>query len=245
MKNEKTAIVIPARFKSSRLEGKPLLMVNGKPVIQYVYERALEVSNTDTVIVATDDEKIFETAKKFGADVEMTSNLHKSGSDRIAEVAKRHDDFEYIINLQGDEPLFDVKSVETLIEVIKSSDQASIATMVRPIFFFFEFSNPNVVKCVFDLDNFALYFSRSLVPYPRNVEYSRFFAHIGIYAYKREALLNMTSLSQSPLEKAESLEQLRALENGMKIKVLETSKVSIGIDTKEDFEKFKQLLEAK
>ncbi len=238
---KKVAIIIPARYNSSRLNGKPLLEVEGKTIIQYVYERALMVKNADVVIVATDDKRIYNKCVEFGANVEMTSETHKSGSDRIGEVAKRHEDFEYIINLQGDEPLINVGDVERIIEVLKK-EECQMATLVREIKDKEEINNPNVVKCVFDKNNNAVYFSRFPIPYPRNEEFAKYFAHIGIYGYRKKSLFLMIESKQSELEKAESLEQLRAFDLNFKIKVIQTDRKSVGIDTLEDFNNFKELV---
>lgn len=242
---KQTAIIIPARYGSSRLEGKPLLKANGKPIIQWVWEKASKVPLVDRVIVATDDERIFNACKEFGAEVEMTSTEHKSGSDRIAEVASRHPEIGYIINLQGDEPLIEQSNIELVIKGVKFDEQADISTLVREIKDEDEVNNPNLVKCVFGLNGYAMYFSRSKIPYERNVNRGewKFYGHLGIYGYKREALFKMTGLPQAPYEKAESLEQLRALQNGMKIKVAVVDNVPVGIDTIEDFEKFKAMVE--
>ena len=242
---KQTAIIIPARYGSSRLEGKPLLKANGKPIIQWVWEKASKVPLVDRVIVATDDERIFNACKEFGAEVEMTSTEHKSGSDRIAEVASRHLEIGYIINLQGDEPLIEQSNIELVIKGVKFDEQADISTLLREIKDEDEVNNPNLVKCVFDLNGYAMYFSRSKIPYERNVNKGewKFYGHLGIYGYKREALFKMTGLAHAPYEKAESLEQLRALQNGMKIKVAVVDNVPVGIDTIEDFEKFKAMVE--
>ncbi len=243
MNNTKqTAIIIPARYGSSRLEGKPLLEACGKPIIQWVWEKAIKTPLVDRVIVATDDERIFNACKKFGAEVEMTSTEHKSGSDRIAEVARRHPEIGYIINLQGDEPLIEQENIELVIKGVKFDEKADISTLVREIKDEDEVNNPNLVKCVFDFNNYAMYFSRSKIPFERNVGKSKFYGHLGIYGYKAEALFKMTELPQAPYEMAESLEQLRALQNGMKIKVDIVKNVPVGIDTQEDFEKFKAMV---
>ena len=238
-----TTIIIPARYGSSRLEGKPLLVAGGKPVIQWVWEKASKVPLVDRVIIATDDERIFNACKAFGAEVEMTSTEHKSGSDRIAEVASRHPEIGYIINLQGDEPLIEQSNIELVIKGVKFDEKADISTLVREIKEEDEVNNPNLVKCVFDFDGYAMYFSRSKIPFERNIGKSKFYGHLGIYGYKREALFKMTKLPQAPYEMAESLEQLRALQNGMKIKVAIVDNVPVGIDTIEDFEKFKAMVE--
>ena len=240
---EQTAIIIPARYGSSRLEGKPLLEACGKPIIQWVWEKASKVPLVDRVIIATDDDRIFNACQKFGAEVEMTSNTHKSGSDRIAEVASRHPEIKYIINLQGDEPLIEQENIELVIKGVKFDEQADISTLVREINEEDEANNPNLVKCVFDKNNYAMYFSRSKIPYERNVGKSKIYGHLGIYGYKKEALFKMTQLSQSTYEMAESLEQLRALQEGMKIKIAIVNNVPVGIDTIEDFEKFKRMVE--
>ena len=238
----KTAIIIPARYGSSRLEGKPLIEVNGKPVIQWVYEKAKQAKLADIIIVATDDERIFNAVKAFGGEVEMTSADHKCGSDRIREVVERHPEISYIVNLQGDEPLIKPESIDAVAKNVQEDEKADISTLIRVLKDKEEIENPNLVKCVIDNNGFALYFYRSKIPYERNTGVATFYGHLGIYGYKREALLKMTSLPQTPLEKTESLEQLRALENGMKIKTSIVDFVPVGIDTREDLEKFKQII---
>lgn len=240
---KQTAIIIPARYGSSRLEGKPLLKAGGKYIIQWVWEKASKCNRIDRVIVATDDERIYNACKEFGAEVEITSVNHKSGSDRIAEVASRHPEIEYIINVQGDEPLIEEANIELVRKGVVEDDSADISTLVRLIEDENEVNNPNLVKCIFDVNNYAMYFSRSKIPYERNKGKSKFYGHLGIYGYKREALFRMTSLPQTSYEMAESLEQLRALQNGMKIKIAIVDNVPVGIDTMEDFEKFKALVD--
>ena len=240
----KTAIIIPARYGSSRLEGKPLLKVAGKSVIQWVYEKAKASKYADMIIVATDDERIYNEVKSFGGEVEMTSVDHKCGSDRIMELVSRHPEIAYICNLQGDEPLIKPESIDKINKNVKEDEQADISTLIRVLTDDEEINNPNLVKCVIDKNNFALYFSRSKIPFERNTGIAKFYGHLGIYGYKRAALEAMTTLEQTPLEKTESLEQLRALENGMKIKTSIVDFVPVGIDTREDLEKFKQIIEA-
>lgn len=239
---DKTAIIIPARYGSSRLEGKPLLKVAGKPVIQWVYEKALQAKSADMVIVATDDKRIYDCVADFGGVAEMTSVNHKCGSDRIMEVVSRHPEISYICNLQGDEPLIEPDSIDAVIKNVQTDDKADISTLIREITPK-DAENPNLVKCVIDKNGFALYFSRSKIPYERNVGIATFYGHIGIYGYKRAALETMTNLIQTPLERTESLEQLRALENGMKIKTSVVDFVPVGIDTKDDLEKFRAIVE--
>ena len=241
----KTAIIIPARYGSSRLEGKPLIEVLGKPIIQWVYEKAKMAKLADIIIVATDDERIYNAVKNFGGNVEMTSVNHKCGSDRIREVVERHPEISYIVNLQGDEPLIEPASIDEVIKHVKNDETTDISTLVRLLSDENEINNPNLVKCVRDLNGFALYFSRSKIPYERNCGIAEFWGHLGIYGYKRNALLKMTSLPQSPLERTESLEQLRALENGMRIKTSVVDFVPVGIDTADDLEKFKSIVASK
>ncbi len=236
----KTAIIIPSRYASTRLHAKPLIEVEGKPIIQWVYEKASAVKQADEVIVATDHEEIYNCVKSFGGHVEMTREDHKCGSDRIAEVAQRHPEMDYIVNLQGDEPMITPESIDSVITALKTGENADIATLLRVIDDEKEVENPNLVKCVIDNNNFALYFSRSKIPYERNFGEAVFYGHIGLYGYKREALFKMTSLPQTMLEKTESLEQLRALQSGMRIITSIVNFKPIGIDTKEDVEEFKK-----
>lgn len=240
---KKIAIVIPARYASTRLPAKPLLEVKGKPIIQYVYEAAKKSTLAQEVIVATDDERIKSAVEAFGGICEMTREDHKCGSDRIAEVANRHDDFDYILNLQGDEPQITPEVIDMAIKALIDDEAVDISTLVRKITSKEQIENPNCVKCVFDKNFNALYFSRCPIPYERNANEADYYAHIGIYGYKKSSLIKMTQLNQTPLEKQESLEQLRALENGMKIKVAITTLNPTGIDTIEDYEKFKKLIE--
>lgn len=240
----KTAIIIPARYGSSRLEGKPLIVVCGKPIIQWVYEKAQQSKLADIIIVATDDQRIYDAVKSFGGNVEMTSPEHKCGSDRIKEVVMRHPEISYVVNLQGDEPLIKPESIDAVAKNVKEDKLADISTLIRKITPE-EAENPNLVKCVVDNLGFAMYFSRSKIPFERNVGKSDFYGHLGIYGYKREALIKMTELPQSSYEMSESLEQLRALQNGMKIKTSVVDFIPVGIDTIEDLEKFKSIISVK
>lgn len=242
MQSNKTAIIIPARYGSTRLPGKPLIKIKNKTIIEWVYEKASQSKFADKVIVATDDVRIFNAVKEFGGIVEMTSSGHQSGSDRIAEIIRKNPDIEIAVNVQGDEPLITPESIDEAIKLLKYDDKAEISTLIREVTEEEEINNPNIVKVVFDNNNYALYFSRSPIPYERNRNITKIYAHIGLYAYRRNSLIKMTELSQSSLEKAESLEQLRALQNGMKIKVIPVNYKPIGIDTPEDLEKFKSYL---
>jgi len=236
------AIIIPARYASTRLPGKPLIEVNGKSIIQWVYEKAKGSKLADKVIVATDDTRIFDEVKAFGGEVMMTSPHHNSGSDRIFEVMSANPEIEIAVNVQGDEPLITPESIDEAINALLSDKTADISTLAREIDAEEEVSNPNVVKVVFDNNQNALYFSRSPIPYIRNKNESKTYAHIGLYAYRKEALTKMTNLPQSSLELTESLEQLRALQNGMKIKTQIVDYKPIGIDTPEDVEEFKKIV---
>ena len=237
----KTAIIIPARYGSSRLEGKPLIKVQDKPIIQWVYEKAQQAKLADIIIVATDDQRIYDAVRSFGGNVEMTSTEHKCGSDRIKEVVMRHPDISYIVNLQGDEPLIKPESIDEVIKNVKDHVSPDISTLIRKISSE-DAENPNLVKCVIDKFGYAMYFSRAKIPFERNLGKSDFYGHLGIYGYKRESLIKMTELPQSSYEQAESLEQLRALQNGMRIKTSIVDFVPVGIDTAEDLEKFKNIV---
>lgn len=237
-----TAIIIPARYGSSRLKGKPLIEVHNKPIIQWVWEKAVKATLADRVIVATDNEEIYNTALMFGAEAEMTLDTHSSGSDRIAEVAERHPEFEFIVNLQGDEPLIRPDDIDEVIKGVKDNEKADISTLIRILTDKKEIENPNLVKCVVDNNGYALYFSRSKIPFERNEGHAKFYGHLGIYGYKRDALFKMTQTPQSSLELAESLEQLRVLQSGMRIKTSVVDSIPVGIDTVEDLEKFKKIM---
>ncbi|MBP7211939.1 3-deoxy-manno-octulosonate cytidylyltransferase [bacterium] len=238
-----TAIIIPARYGSSRLKGKPLIRVYDKPIIQWVFENAVKSNFADRVIIATDNEDIYNEAMLFGAEVEMTSDAHRSGSDRIAEVVERHPEISHIVNLQGDEPLITSESIDLVIKDVRDNDEADISTLIRVLKDKKDIDGPNCVKCVVDNNGFALYFSRSKIPYERNEGYAKIYGHLGIYGYTRDALLKMTQMEQSTLELAESLEQLRALQAGMRIKTSVVDFTPVGIDTASDVEKFKKILE--
>ena len=228
--------VIPARYSSTRLPGKPLADIAGKPMIQRVYERAILAKRPFQVIVATDHELVYETVKSFGGKAMLTSIEHLTGTDRLAEVAERFPDVDLIINVQGDEPLIPPEIIDQLAGAFDEHPDLQMATMMTAMDES-EYNDPSAVKVVTDLQGYALYFSRSLVPFPRSVQGEVVYKHIGIYAYRRDFLLKYAKLSPTPLEKTESLEQLRALEHGYHIKVLKTDFKSIGVDTIEDLEK--------
>jgi len=234
--------VIPARYGSTRFEGKPLADIWGKPMIQYVYERAQRASILDDVIVATDDLRIKEAVERFGGKAAMTSPKHPTGTDRSGEVVKDLD-VNTVINIQGDEPLIDPKLIDEVGQPLLENPQIEMATLAHEITTKEKHMDPNVVKVVIDAQGFALYFSRSLIPYPRKTENLHAYEHIGIYAYRKNFLLDFIQLPPTPLEKTESLEQLRALENGYKIKVIITKKYTgLSVDTREDLAEVKAIV---
>jgi len=234
--------VIPVRFKSKRFPGKALVKLRDKPIIQWVFENAKR-AELDRLIIATDDKRIFKTAYSFGAEVWMTSPKHRSGTERVAEVAKRIE-AEVFINIQGDEPFLKPRMINLLVKNFIKDKKAEIATLITPIRKEEDLNNPNIVKVVFDRDGYALYFSRLPVPYPRDKDRKKipYFKHIGIYAYRKKALLKFVRLPLGNLERIENLEQLRALENGMRIKVIVTKDDSLGIDTVEDLRRAEEWL---
>lgn len=240
----KVLCVIPARYASTRLPGKPLSMIAGKPMIQHVYERACQAQMPDEVIVATDNELVEKAVTAFGGKAVMTSPDHPSGTDRLAEVALMYPDVDVIVNVQGDEPMIPPDVIDNLAKAFEADAELNMATM-KVVMDEADYDNPAAVKVVTDLNGYALYFSRSLMPYPRNKpDGYKVYKHVGIYAYRRNFLLKYAALQPTPLEKAESLEQLRALENGYKIKVLESAFKGIGVDTPEDLAAVNELFAA-
>lgn len=237
----KILCVIPARYASTRLPGKPLADIVGKPMIQHVYERSAQATIPQQVVVATDDEKVFQAVQQFGGKVVMTSSGHQTGTDRLAEVASKYAEVDVIINVQGDEPLIDPKVIDELAQEFLNDTALQMAS-VMSIMDTEDYQNPNAVKVVTDLNNNALYFSRSLLPYPRVAGKANVYKHIGIYAYKKDFLLKFAKLEPTPLEQSESLEQLRALENGYKIKMIKTKSKFIGVDSIEDLQTVNELL---
>jgi 3-deoxy-manno-octulosonate cytidylyltransferase (CMP-KDO synthetase) len=237
------AIVIPARYASSRLPGKPLLKATGKYLIQHVYEQACESKRANEIIVATDDTRIVAAVESFGGRVVLTRKDHPSGTDRVAEVA-RNLDVDVIVNLQGDEPLIDPASFDLLPDLLARDSEAELATLAVPIRSLEAYRSPHVVKVVCDRQGRAMYFSRSPIPYVRDGQADPakspqlFLQHLGLYAYRREALLQLAELPPDPLEEAEKLEQLRVLAMGWRIQVGVISHAGRGVDTPEDYERF-------
>jgi len=233
--------IIPARFASTRFPGKPLVDINGKTMIRRVYEQADKSAGVDRVVVATDDERIFEHVRAFGGTVMYTRSEHPSGTDRCAEVARKFPEASIILNIQGDEPFIQPQQIELLIQTLERSPRLSIATLAKKIDHQEDLFNPNVVKTVFSAKQGALYFSRQAIPFLRGVDPVNwlsspqgFYKHIGLYGFRRSALLRVARLHPTPLERAESLEQLRWLENGLRIAVGITDMETVGIDTPED-----------
>ena len=256
----KAVAIIPARYDSVRLPGKALLEIAGKPMICWVVERALAAASVARAIVATDDERILDAVKAAGYEAVMTRADHRSGTDRIAEVAASLDDAEFVVNVQGDEPLISPVTIEHAVEAIgeEGSDAPGIVTTWEPIESAADVLNPDIVKVVVDDRERAIYFSRSPVPYPRDAArrhgsvqaailnepalLTSFRKHTGLYVYRREVLLEFAGWPQSELERLESLEQLRALEHGVKIKAIKASTPSIGVDTVDDLERVRALM---
>jgi 3-deoxy-manno-octulosonate cytidylyltransferase (CMP-KDO synthetase) len=230
----KVLCVIPARYACTRLPGKPLALIAGKPMIQHVYERASRAAIPSEVVVATDSELVAEAVRNFGGKVMMTSPEHPSGTDRLAEVALSYGDADVIINVQGDEPMIPPEIIDRLAQAFEDNEDLNMATL-KTVMDEADYNNPNTVKVVTDQNGYALYFSRSLLPYPRNKTADfKVYKHVGIYAYRRSFLLSYAAYEPTPLEQIEGLEQLRVLENGERIKVLECKFKGIGIDTPED-----------
>lgn len=247
MNKLKVVVIIPARYASTRLPGKLILpevkAVTGKYIIEHVYQNVKRSRRLERVIVATDNQQIYDVVKGFGGEVEMTSPAHESGTDRIAEVAGRLT-ANIIVNVQGDEPEVNANMVDLVVDALAGDDGAAMSTLAHVIKNDAELANPNVVKVVLDNNGYALYFSRLPIPYirdrvcPAGEQGVAHLRHLGIYAYRKDFLLRYSKLPPSPLEGAEKLEQLRALSNGYKIKVSITGDTSIGIDTREDLVAF-------
>lgn len=233
---------IPARYGSTRLPGKPLLPIAGRPMIEHVYARVARARGLARVVVLTDDERIARAVEAFGGEWEMTPADCASGTDRIAWAA-RHWDASAVINVQGDEPLIDPEGISRLAGHLAAHPEDAVATLATPAEDH-EMGNPNAVKVVLARDGSALYFSRSPIPYPRQEGGAVPLKHLGIYGYQREALLRLAELPPTPLERSESLEQLRALENGIRIRVLVVDRGSQGVDTAEDLERVERILKS-
>ena len=236
----KVLCVIPARYASTRLPGKPLKDIAGKPMVVRVYERASQAGLVNETLVATDDERIKVAVEAAGGKAMLTRADHATGTDRLAEVAEAYPEVDLIVNVQGDEPLIDPGLIDELAGLFANEPELAMATVKTEMEDEAEQKNPNNVKVVCDKAGYALYFSRSLMPYPRKGG-CPVYKHIGIYAYRRDFLLQYAKMEPTPLEQAESLEQLRALENGYRIKVVETKAKFVGVDTVEDLERVNEI----
>jgi 3-deoxy-manno-octulosonate cytidylyltransferase (CMP-KDO synthetase) len=231
--------VIPARYESSRFPGKPLALIAGRPMIEHVYRRA--AAAVRHVLVATDDTRIVAAVERFGGQVRLTSGSHRSGTDRLAEVAATLD-CDIVVNVQGDEPLLEPRMIEEALSPF-TDDGVQMSTLRRRITDPADLVNPHVVKVVVDRNDFALYFSRAPIPHGRESASASAYKHIGLYAYRRQFLLTIAALPPTALEQVELLEQLRVLEHGFRIKAVETTADSIGVDTPADLERVRELIE--
>lgn len=235
--------IIPARWASTRFPGKPLHPIAGKPLLQHVWEASQRARRLDHLIIATDDFRIAEAAFAWGAEVAMTSAHHSSGTDRIAEVAAKAKQFAHIVNIQGDEPMVDPKLIDRLVRELQRDRKLEMITAAHPFADPREAESPHQVKVVVNIKNEALYFSRGAIPFARDTAAPpQYLRHQGIYGYTRDLLLRFVRWKMSPLERAESLEQLRALENGVRIKVVMTDSGSPGVDTPEDARMMERLM---
>jgi len=252
----KITAIIPARYGSTRFEGKPLADILGKPMIQHVYTGVCQSKRIDDVIVATEDHRIFEAVQSFGGKAVLTSPDHTTGTDRVAEVARKLRS-EIVVNVQGDEPLIRGPIIDTAIQPLLRDDTLSMSTLMTRIEEVKDWLNPHIVKVVVNQQGFALYFSRSPIPFPRDLQIDRLssnpfgtkrplpkrvFKHVGVYAYRRKFLLRFSKMKPTPLEKLEKLEQLRALENGYRIKMSPVNYEPLSVDTPEDLQKVVALL---
>jgi 3-deoxy-manno-octulosonate cytidylyltransferase (CMP-KDO synthetase) len=227
--------IIPARWSSTRFPGKPLHPIANKPLLQRVWERCVRAKQLDAVIIATDDMRIAMAAFDWGAEVAMTSKRHQSGTDRVAEVVRKARQFDFILNIQGDEPLIEPALLNRFVETLRADPKIDIITAAHPFASAAEAASPHQVKVIVDLHGNALYFSRYAIPFPRNRSVPiRYLRHQGIYGFRRKALLDFVRSKPTPLERAESLEQLRALENSVTVHVLLTKHGSPGVDTPAD-----------
>lgn len=234
--------IIPARYASTRLPGKPLKLIAGKPMIEHVYRQAAKAELPCEVVVAVDDKRVYDAVEGFGGKAVMTREDHPNGTSRLAEVAEKYPDIDVVVNVQGDEPMIPPEIIDNLAQVFADEKDVDMATM-KVLMKEEEYGDPSAVKVVTDARGNALYFSRSLIPYPRNKsDRSKVYKHVGIYAYTREFLLQYAKMPSTPLEETESLEQLRVLESGHKIKVLESDFQGVGVDTQEDLDAVNAIL---
>lgn len=234
------ACIIPARYGSTRLPGKPLAMIGDKPMIQRVYEQVSKATEIEQVIVATDDQRVYDAVVAFGGQAMMTRPDHLTGTDRLAEVAVTHTEIDVIINVQGDEPLIDASVIDALAREFKEDSSLQMGTVGCPLLEE-EYNEPSAVKVIVNRLGNAMYFSRSLIPYPRNAFVQPPLKHVGMYGYQRQFLLDYAKMEPTPAELTESLEQLRALENGYTIRVITTNQRFVGVDTPEDLDRVNEI----
>jgi 3-deoxy-manno-octulosonate cytidylyltransferase (CMP-KDO synthetase) len=242
--HRKILAVIPARYASSRFPGKALATLDSRTMLEHVYERVMMARYLTSVVIATDDRRIYNEARRFGARVQMTREDHVSGTDRVAEIASAFEDYELVVNIQGDEPLLDPNAIDTAVLPLLEEPAIPMGTLKKRIEDPREITDPNVVKVVTDRFENAIYFSRSTIPFARDSTPLTHFKHIGLYVYRRDFLMRYPDMPVGPLEQAERLEQLRALENGFKIRVVETDYESLGVDTPGDLERVQELFRA-
>jgi len=245
MNDPQVVVVIPSRYAATRLPGKPLVNLAGKPMVQRVYEQAKLAQTVHRVLVATDDQRIVDAVLAFGGEARMTRSDHRTGTERIAEVAA-HEPGDVFVNVQGDEPLIDPVAIDTAVAALLEDPPAQIATVATPIRHVPDIMDPNVVKTVLDFDSNALYFSRAPVPWVRDTQqkvHVKYWKHLGLYVFQRDALLEYPTLPQGELERIEQLEQLRWLENGWKIRVAEVEHDAVSVDVPEDVTRVEKLLQ--
>lgn len=245
MSDPQVVVVIPSRYAATRLPGKPLINLAGKPMVQHVYERAKLAQTVHRILVATDDQRIVDAVRAFGGEVRMTRSDHRTGTERIAEVAA-HEPGDVFVNVQGDEPLIDPVAIDTAVAALLEEPPAQVSTVATPIRHVPDIMDPNIVKTVLDFDSNALYFSRAPVPWVRDTQqkvHVKYWKHLGLYVFQRDALLEYATLPQGELEKIEQLEQLRWLENGWKIRVAEVEHDAVSVDVPEDVTRVEKLLQ--
>jgi 3-deoxy-manno-octulosonate cytidylyltransferase (CMP-KDO synthetase) len=233
--------VIPARYSSTRLPGKPLMKINGKPMIQHVYESTMKSKKLNRLIVATDDKRIYKAVAGFWGEAVMTSPKHKSGTDRIGEAVKNID-CDIVVNIQGDEPFIDYRNIDKAIEPLVKDKELNASTLAAKIDDIREINDPNTVKVFFDKEKYAVDFSRSVKPFNSKSKRANFYKHIGLYVFRKSFLLKFIKMKPSKREEKEKLEQLRIIDNGEDIKIILTRLKSLSVDTKEDLEKIKKLM---
>lgn len=246
MSDPKVVVVIPARYASTRLPGKPLVSLAGRPMIEHVFLRSKQAQTVERVIVATDDARIVDAVKAFGGEAVMTRSDHRTGTERVAEVAAREEG-DVFVNVQGDEPLIDPVSIDTAVGALLEEPAAQLATIATPVRHMGDIMDPNVVKTVLDFEGNALYFSRAPIPWVRDTQsrvHVKYWKHLGLYVFQRGALLEYPTLPLGELERVEQLEQLRWLENGWKIRVAEVAHDAASVDVPEDVTRVERLMKA-